>query len=240
MALSLNQSTGASVSNVSTHNLSYTSNVAVNSLLIVATNCYMQTGSTLSCADDNGHTWTELNQTSYNSNDQCAVWYTISTVAASLQVQVSKNGAANGYFTTVIAEVLDANTTTPLDGSSTNTGSGTSPNTGSDTSTVANAFWYGAYFQDETDQTQTVGSGYTLIYDNSAYTSNMPINVEYEITSATRTDNADWSVTVGATYVADLGIFAQSSGGGPTGQPITKRHEYTPGMSHTRPGRRGF
>lgn len=203
--------------------VSVTKTVAADSVLLLFCNAWVDTsGTNLTITDNNSNTWVEWDERGYDTVRRCISGYVEAANAGSTQVTVTVTGNSSSYFTVCLVEITGAKTASAVDDTSFNTGTGTAPNSGNLTSVTTNTFWAGSYYQDSGSQDQSPGTGYTEAYSQPNY-SDMIIHVEYEIVSGTKTDNADWSVSVGYSYVAVAIAIGEAAAGG-ISIPVVMNH----------------
>ena len=204
--------------------LAYASNLTAGNLLCVSQGHWQDTDEVITTPIDTlTHTYigmvAEQNLGSGASFNSLRSFYVANCSGGANTVTFDSVGAEQTDITVVIAEFSGALTVSPLGVTSSGTGTGTAVSSGT-TATLdqATGMLWGAMIHSGADTTIAETGGATLVQENEGGTSNMPIGVSYELTTATTAQAATWTVGASREWAAHVAFFkAAAAGGDPEG-----------------------
>jgi hypothetical protein len=200
----MGQSTGAPTASI---DVTFDSSVTAGSLLICAVSAYVDTAGTRSAviSDDNGNSWTEIDDNNYYGQDIGVLAYALNANSGSTTITVTPT--ANSWYSVVIIEVSGILTAAALDQSSINTATSASWDSGNITTTQADEYLIGVLAHDNGNRALTEDGAWTLIFEEETGSTDMPISVGERIVSSTLTESYSGTIGASSPYWSAIASF---------------------------------
>jgi len=210
MAITLVQSVKAIVTGVSFTTLAYGSNVTAGNLLCNSHSHWSLDDNAINTPSDTlTHTHVPMvAEQAIGAFNKLRSFYVANCSGGANTVTFDIASGDLGDITVVVAEFSGAATTTPLGVTASGTGTGTEVSSGN-TATLdqPTGMLWGAMIHSGADTTIAETGGATIVQENEGGTSNMPIGVSYELTTATTAQDATWTVGASRTWAAHVAFL---------------------------------
>lgn len=220
MAIAPVQSTLKIVTATTSTTLAFTGNVAAGNFITTAQAGFASPSVAPGTPTDTlGHTYTSARVAfGADGSDQGRIYY-VKTIPTGGADTVTFSQTNSGDFTMAIAEWSGGDTTDPraAEAGTDGTGTGTTINVGS-TGTRADAAgmilsWF-SHTGANTTLTEDTGDGFSLLQENEGGTSNMPLHVQYLLTTNTTAITVNGTVGASRTWFGQQVTFKAATGGG--------------------------
>jgi hypothetical protein len=223
MAIVLVQSTIAVVVGSQSTNLAYTSNLTAGSLLVMAEVAFAGSGGNAASGtptDTRSHTWSgaRANYAPINASNAGRIWYVPAASSGTCTVTNTIIGSVGVDQTLAISEWSGAHAS-PLGAAGEQgdgTGTGTAVATGT-TGTLAQAdeliVGWVSHTGADTTIAHDAADGFATLQENEGGSANMPLNVQYKITSATTAIIPNWTLGASRNWFGQSVTFIAAAAG---------------------------
>jgi hypothetical protein len=220
VAIALVQSTSKVVNGAASTTLAFGANLAAGNFLTTAQADFASPNvGTSTPTDTRGHTYTGARaEFGVDGLNRGRIFYVKSTTAGADTVTMGQS--RSGDFTIAIAECSGGDATDPraAETGTDGTGTGTAVNLGS-TGVRADAdgmilAWF-SHTGADTALTEDTANGFSMLQENEGGSSNMPLHVQYKITTNTTAITVGGAAGASRTWFGQEVTFKAAAGGGP-------------------------
>jgi len=188
--------------------------VTSGNLIVVGITAYNQTLASNQITDNCSDTYTKAAE-AINGTDHAAIYYA-KNVHGGASCQVS-SGSVDG--TIAIHEYSGVSTSNALDKTNTSTGSSNAPTSGNVTTSTSSELYFGVAWSNNSGDTWTAGSGYTLRQQETDNNTYERLATEDAVISSASTTAARFKVTTSDSWADAIATFNPASGGGSATSP---------------------